>query len=197
MEIASDKVSRQENPIQKAQFPNPIFKLPWSSSEGINITKICKTVWQVWNSIPLCQWQKSLYCGPQDFPNDWGQIPTIPQFSSSFSSCDFKYHKQRYCYKLCQDELWWQHCSSALAHSGCWHGVWHSLVTRQDHVVRNALLESEKYSLQKEKNMVFKICGIMVTALRQRRIVGFDTVGGVCWRREETTLGSRCDISSP
>ena len=35
----------------------------------------------------------------------------------------------------------------------------------------------------------------MLTALRQRRIVGFDTVDGVCWRQVEATLGL-CDISS-
>ena len=62
-------------------------------------------------------------------------------------------------------------------------------MTRQHHIVRNALLESGKYSLQKERNMLFfLICGIMLAALRQRRIVGFDTVGGVCLRRHIRAL---------
>ena len=33
----------------------------------------------------------------------------------------------------------------------------------------------------------------MRTALRQSRIAGFDTLGGVSWRRDKTTLGL-CDV---
>ena len=53
----------------------------------------------------------------------------------------------------------------------------------------------EKYSLTKTEKYNWKNDGIMLTALRQRRIVGSDTVGGVCLRQDEATFGL-CDIST-